>query len=140
MSGFEGVAAVFGIAETSFRSCIKLYEFVAALRNVPKELEKLRREIRTLFECLRPLNKRLTVIDSDDRASVRETGLGQAIEACSQACADLQADLSRWAPYEKTTFRTRLVVQLNRKKIDNATSEIVAAKQAVILAAVTVNL
>jgi hypothetical protein len=33
-----------------------------------------------------------------------------------------------------------LVVQLNRKKIDNATSEIIAAKQAVILAAVTVNL
>jgi hypothetical protein len=140
MSGFEGIAAIIGVVDISLKSVIGLYNFVSELKSIPAELERLRREIKLFFECLRPLDRRLTKLDNDGKASILNTGLRQAVEACSQACEQLQADLSHWSPASNTSVWSRLIVQAHKKKIEAATAEVFAAKQAVILAAVVVNL
>jgi hypothetical protein len=139
MSGFEGIGAILGIADVSFRCISALYSALSNLQDVPKEIRSLRNEIAVLQQCLEQL-KFLEQADDNTRAIVATLGLPAAVQDCAQACEDLLEQISFWTASPRQNIFARIRFLVNRNKIQSVLDNIRTTKQTTILTVVVTSL
>jgi Na+/phosphate symporter len=133
------VSAVLGIADISFRGISALYDFVKDLRNVPKEVERIKREICALQKCLTQLSS-LRLLDSESRAALHQVGLPEAVERCGKSCSELLALVQKRMTPGKSRVLAQLQYHFKKKDIESLLADLEVTKQTTVLTVVTTTL
>ena len=134
MAALQEVGAVFGLAELAFRSISSLYEFLSSLKNCPKEVEKIRKEIETLFSSLIALKALITASPETLGTVLSRSGLEDAINDCGEACVKTHEALADWTKAGSEAIASRLRIRWHRESILGLISDISRTKQTTILA------
>jgi hypothetical protein len=117
MAGLAAAAGIIGITNVAIQSIKSLYDVVQSYRDVPSELERFRCELASLQGNLNGLQF-LQQADEQTRAEVKETGVGQAINSCCEACDQFKLKLATWIKHGQDSFRDKVRILRNRKSID----------------------
>lgn len=128
MSGFEVFAAAIGVAELTLRSISSAYEFTRYIKDAPKLVQKLQRELHELTKYLTELNS-LSATESPARPAIERLGLSTTVERCSAACHSLETNLRKWTDGGPGTLTSRLRVRVYKSRIESATNNIAKTKQ-----------
>lgn len=139
MSGLQEIAAILGIAESTFRSISKLYAFLAELKHVPFEIERLREETETLKRTLLSLSF-LQFADEDTRRLVQRIGLPATVGRCNVSCDKLYQYFHGPVSTDRFSWRFRFQFLRHKKAVEGVLAEIYVAKQTTILTIVVTQL
>jgi len=97
-------AAVLQLADAAAKTSIHLYEIVSTIKNAPKEIIVLKRDIQALRKLLENLENALKsretrrVVDQDEDVRKSMEGLKELIETCDGACREV---IQRLKPYSQ---------------------------------------
>jgi hypothetical protein len=132
MAGLQEAAAVAGILDVTFRSVCSFYEFLQELKEVPQQIERLRKEVTTLKNVLAVLEY-LQRADPGTREIATRFDTPAALSNCAQVCEILHSDFRRWSRFGQQSFRTKIQVRWHKKGIEAQVSHIAVAKQTALL-------
>lgn len=132
MAGLQEAAAIFGIVDATFRSVSSLYEFLQDLKEVPQQIERLRKEVTTLKNVLAVLEY-LQRADPGTQEIAARFDTPAALSNCAHVCDILHSDFRRWSRSGQQSFRTKIQIRWHKKGIEAQVSHIAVAKQTALL-------
>jgi hypothetical protein len=133
MSGFGEIAAATGVADVAIRSIISLYDYVQDLKDVPKEVDRIKNESLTVMQCLQSL-QRLLSTNPKASSEMEKIGVDIVVNQCGEACGKLENDLHKWTKSGKEALWSRVQVRRHKAKIERVTAQISVCKSTLTLA------
>lgn len=103
------VSAILGLAEASVTTSLKLYQLFTAIRDAPREITSISRDIKNFSTLAKNLESALvspdvqTVVGEDPQIRQALEDLLEPIENCHQACIQIQEKVERHFQPEKSS-------------------------------------